>query len=329
MQSKGVENPEELLSAAFDGEHTGAPDVSESRKRELDAEWISLRLQLQSLPVVSVDLSPAVQSDLADKRQPATELLPTQSRSWRSTAVAISMIAVAIVVVALPLMQHGITDHRASNILAIQETLNDLVTPPTPANCNVVVVNVGVDSSMEDTVRDLLGAAEIRGAQVTSLHSEVDKKAEYSAGFLLTAGTESQVILDSLADEQENLEWNPADINGRSYEEIRAMFLTSMTIPTESDRVFGAMYVVDEISLAVTSKAVPANDVELPTTALAMSDESTSEARIASETAANSPEMPTGTPLIVIFRQQTAVQPKAAEPEQSELPHLMAPRPAV
>jgi len=315
MQSTDANDPIELLSAAFDGEYAGTVDVSESQKSKLEAEWTSLRSKLQALPVESVDLLSAVH----EERQPAVSIRQPQTKSRLATLVAIGTIAVAVVIVALPLLRQSDADRHAANVIAFQKFIHGLGNAPFQANCNVVIVNVDADSSIEDTVRNMLGAAQMRGAQITSLHSDADEGAEYSAGFLLTAGTESQVIIDSLADNHEQLDWNPADIDGRSAEEIKTMFLASMTVPTASDKVFGAIYVIDEVSLVVSSMPLPVSNTESSAAvAVASSDEA--------ETAARAPAT---APLIVIFRKQTLPRKQVSDPEQSELPPITAPHPAV
>jgi hypothetical protein len=322
MQSSDANDPTELFSAAFDGEYAGTLGISESQRSELEAEWTSLRSQLQALPIESANLLSAVHDEL----QPAVSIRQHQTKSRLATLVAIGTIAVAVVVVALPLLRHSDADRHAANIIAFQESIRGLSIDPLHANCNVVIVNVDADSSMEDTVRNMLGAAEVRGAQITSLHSVADEGAEYSAGFLLTAGTESQVIVDSLADEHEQLDWNPADIDGRSPEEIKSMFLASMAVPTKSDKVFGAMYVVDEVSLVVSSMPLPASEMESPrSVAVASSDVVAAD----TETVARAPESPVAAPLIVIFRKQFLPREQTSDPEQSELPRIAAPQPTV
>jgi len=319
MQSTDAIDPTELASAAFDGEHTGTLGISESHRSELDAEWASLRSQLQGLPMESADLLSAVHDEL----HPAVSIRQPQTKSRLPTLVAIGTIAVAAVFVVLPLLRQSDADSHAANVIAFQETMRNLSTNSLQPNCNVVIVNVGDDSSIEDTVRGMLRAAEMRGALITSLHSDADKGAEYSAGFLLTAGTESQVIVDSLADDHEQLDWNPADVDGRSPEEIKSMFLTSMAVPTKSDKVFGEMYVVDEASLVVSSMPLPANAMESSSSAIVVSSDSvTADA----ETVARAPELPVAAPLIVIFRKHSLPREQTSSPEQSELPPIAAPQ---
>ena len=318
MQSTDAIDPTELVSAAFDGEYTGTLGISESHRSGLEAEWTSLRSQLQALPIESTNLLSAVHDEL----YPAVSIRQPQTKSRLATLVAIGTIAVAAVV-ALPLIRQSNTDWHAANVIAFQETMRNLSTNSLQPNCNVVIVNVGDDSSIEDTVRGMLRAAEMRGALITSLHSDADKGAEYSAGFLLTAGTESQVIVDSLADDHEQLDWNPADVDGRSPEEIKSMFLTSMAVPTKSDKVFGEMYVVDEASLVVSSMPLPARAMESSSSAIVVSSDSvTADA----ETVARAPELPVAAPLIVIFRKHSLPREQTSSPEQSELPPIAAPQ---
>jgi len=322
MQSTDAIDPTELVSAAFDGEYAGTLGISESHRSELEAEWTSLRSQLQALPIESADLLSAVQ----DERYPAVSIRQPQTKSRLATLVAIGTIAVAVVVVALPLIRQSDADWHAANVIAFQESIRSLSTNSHQANCNVVIVNVGANSSMGDTVRNMLRAAKMRGALITSLHSDADEGAEYSAGFLLTAGTESQVIVDSLADDHEQLDWNPADIDGRSPEEIKSMFLASMSVPTKSDKVFGEMYVVDEASLVVSSMPLPASAMESSSSAAIVSSDGVAAD---AETVARAPELSVAAPLIVIFRKQSVPHEQTSNPEQSELPPIVAPQPTV
>ena len=321
MQSTDAIDPTELVSAAFDGEYTGTLGISESHRSGLEAEWTSLRSQLQALPIESTDLLSAVHDEL----YPAVSIRQPQRKSRLATLVAIGTIAVAAVV-ALPLIRQSDTDWHAANVIAFQESIRDLSTSSLQANCNVVIVNVGANSSMGDTVRNMLRAAKMRGALITSLHSDADEGAEYSAGFLLTAGTESQVIVDSLADDHEQLDWNPADIDGRSPEEIKSMFLASMSVPTKSDKVFGEMYVVDEASLVVSSMPLPASAMESSSSAAIVSSDGVAAD---TETVARAPELSVAAPLIVIFRKQSVPHEQTSNPEQSELPPIVAPQPTV
>lgn len=321
MQSTDAIDPTELVSAAFDGEYTGTLGISESHRSGLEAEWTSLRSQLQALPIESTDLLSAVHDEL----YPAVSIRQPQRKSRLATLVAIGTIAVAAVV-ALPLIRQSDTDWHAANVIAFQESIRDLSTSSLQANCNVVIVNVGANSSMGDTVRNMLRAAKMRGALITSLHSDADEGAEYSAGFLLTAGTESQVIVDSLADDHEQLDWNPADIDGRSPEEIKSMFLASMSVPTKSDKVFGEMYVVDEASLVVSSMPLPASAMESSSSAAIVSSDGVAAD---AETVARAPELSVAAPLIVIFRKQSVPHEQTSNPEQSELPPIVAPQPTV
>jgi len=321
MQSTDAIDPTELVSAAFDGEYTGTLGISESHRSGLEAEWTSLRSQLQALPIESTNLLSAVHDEL----YPAVSIRQPQTKSRLATLVAIGTIAVAAVV-ALPLIRQSNTDWHAANVIAFQESIRDLSTSSLQANCNVVIVNVGANSSMGDTVRNMLRAAKMRGALITSLHSDADEEAEYSAGFLLTAGTESQVIVDSLADDHEQLDWNPADIDGRSPEEIKSMFLASMSVPTKSDKVFGEMYVVDEASLVVSSMPLPASAMESSSSAAMVSSDGVAAD---AETVARAPELSVAAPLIVIFRKQSVPHEQTSSPEQSELPPIVAPQPTV
>ena len=322
MQSTDAIDPTELVSAAFDGEYAGTLGISESHRSELEAEWTSLRSQLQALPIESADLLSAVHDEL----HPAVSIRQPQTKSRLATFAAIGTITVAVAVIALPLIRQRDADWHAANVIAFQKSIRSLSTNPLQANCNVVIVNMGADSSVEDTVRNMLGAAEMRGALITSLHSADDEGAKYSAGFLLTAGTESQVIIDSLADDHEQLDWNPADIDGRSPEEIKSMFLASMAVPTKSDKVFGEMYVVDEASLVVSSMPLPASPMESSSSvAVVSSDGIAADA----ETVVRAPGPSVAAPLIVIFRKQSEPREQTSNPEQSELSPTAAPQPVV
>ena len=173
---------------------------------------------------------------------------------------------------------------------------------------NVVVVNIGSDGSLEDSVDRLLGAAQQHGADVMSWHPTADDGAEYSAGLLLTAGTDPGLISDSVPAEQ--IEWNPVRIDGRSPEEIKRLFLESLKVPSQSERVFGAIYIVDEKTLEVTAR--PTDD-RSPVISVADDDSAVSGGAAdrllpgpAQPGMSAEPSVPqsdsAGHPLIVIFR---------------------------
>ncbi|MCH2201127.1 MAG: hypothetical protein MK102_04100 [Fuerstiella sp.] len=330
MTSDSQDNPEELLSAQFDGEFTGDLNASDELKLKLENEWTVVRTQIQSLPVKSVDLVQTVNSDFGHVSRPKSI---KQRRSWNAWVTMGSGVAAIVVMfgyIALQLMQSVDSNRRSVNVVEFRKTLSELSKHhPDSASCNLVVVNIADDAGVEASVREMLGAAEQRGAEITSLHSEVDGGAEYSAGFLMTAGSESQVVLDSLADQQERLELNPENIDGRSQEEIRAMFLAAMRVPTKSDKVFGVMYVVDESELKIFMEPLPSDvrqpsrsrSVALPKSKDVAFDGVPPEAVQNSFAVTTSGEFPSTMPLIVIFRKRVSVREVTpdADPEQGQL----------
>ncbi len=340
LQRQSDDDYEERLSAAFDGESAEPVDLPDERQAQLDRDWSLLRQQLQALPVQSTDLVAAVRAELAEEE--STQQIEPAARSgrvaWIPAVSVVATIAAVAVLAALPLLnQPDLSGQQFAQVDEIRRQVNRLV--PDPEACRVVVVSVAADLSIEETVNEMLGAVEERGAAVTAVHSEVDESAEYSAGLLLTAGSEAQAILNALVDDPQQLEWNPAEVGGRSHEEIREMFLASVKVPTESDRVFGAMYVVNEDSLAVSLKQLP-SDVAEPEIAVASADTDQPEfaapapaavlrtAEGTSEASVGSP-LPAGSPLIVIFRRQTADTDKQPLPEQGKLPNDGTLQPAV
>ena len=327
MQSNEQNQPEETSSSALDGELTGVFHVSDERKAELDNEWAAVRSEIRSWPVKSVDLVTAVRIDVSQTSQ----TLPADRRQYWSRRNAwltvVPAIVTIIVLVALPLLTSRGFD--IGKYLAPPISVeNDL----DPASYDVVVVNMNENADVEDAVLKMLGAAEDRGAEITSLHSEIDQGAQYSAGFLLTAGSESQVILDSLSSDQETLEWNPVDIDGRTNEEIKALFLALMKVPTRSDKVFGAMYVVDETNLSISIEELR-DDTIAPalSVALAGTDEHTPEVvktrtDLNDDGAAEPEATPLNSPLIVIFRKNFTIP--NTESDQGNLTHTLDIEPA-
>ena len=328
-RSKPDSGVEEQLSAAFDREGAEPQGLSEERTSQLRRDWAMVRAELRALPMEPVDLLPAIR-DQIDRQQPV--VMPssaTPRRGWVPVFAVATSIAMVLVISALPLLDGpGPFKHHSGNVAVLRRHFDRLV--PDPARCNVVVVNVAAESSVQDAVHEMLGAAEELGADVTAMHSSVDEEAEYSAGFLLTAGSEAHTILESLIDQPEQLEWNPADVGGRSHEEIREMFLASMKVPTQSDKVFGAMYVVNEDSLVVSLEQLPMDAGDVAT--LIAEAESV-------EPAVDSPQPPSsnvasadtseGTPLIVIVRRQKPVASEPPVPEQSRFPADVVREPAV
>jgi len=331
MHSDSQNNPEELLSAKFDGEFSGNLDIQAELRAKREKEWTDVRTQLQSLPVKSVDLVKAVRNDLGSVSRPKSlsqRQFRTSWNGWVTVGSGVAAILVAFWYIAPQLIQDVDSDRRSVNVVELSKTLSELNrTRPDPASCYFVVVNIADDAGVEAGIREMLGAAEQRGAEITSLHSQVDGGAEYSAGFLLTAGSASQVILDSLADQREQLELNPKNIDGRSQEEIRAMFLAAMKVPTKSDKVFGAMYVVDESDLKLFVETLP-SDVGQPTQSIALMESqdvvagsTPVEAAEATLAVTASKKVRSNTPLIVIFRKRVPVPERIpnANPEQGQL----------
>ncbi len=328
MQSNEKKKPEELLSASFDGEFTGVFHVSDERRAELDNEWSIVRSEIRSWPVKSVDLVEAVRAEVSRTPRP---LPASQDQHWSGRNAWLAVVtasATIIVLMALPLLRNRGAD------------IGELPAPPVgvgndldPANYDIVVVNMAENADIEDTVREMLGAAEDRGAEITSLHSEIDEGAQYSAGFLLTAGSESQVILNSLSSDQETLEWNPVDIDGRTNEEIKALFLALMKVPTKSDKVFGAMYVVDETNLSISMEELRDDTIESTlSVALAAADEPASDSvktrtGLKASSILKPGETPVAAPLIVIFRKRVSIP--TTESDQGNLTHTLNLEPAV
>lgn len=338
--SKNQPHPEELLSAVFDEESTASVDLPDERRKDLEYQWANLRRDLQALPCPPVDLVAAVREQLSDSPRPQTTpqaaTRPSRQQgirhSWVSTVAVTAALATMVLLLILPRPDADHTDPYRRSVAVLRRHVDRLV--PDLDNCNVVVINVAAEVSVEETVREMLGAAEAQGAAVTAMHAEVDEGAEYSAGFLLTSGSEAHAILDSVSENPEQLLWNPSDIGGRSHEEIKQMFLASMRVPTESDKVFGAMYVVNEDSLVVSLEQLPVAASE-PSTAVAMTDrreadapdavpaaESAAAGRtpLTSAAAAVHADAPSGaSPLIVIFRRQHAPSAEEPLPEQGDL----------
>lgn len=344
MQPNGTNNPEELLSASFDGEFSGSPDVDESRQAELEENWTAIRKQLQGLPVIPVDLAPAVRAELESTTQKSSASQPVEPerRRWFIRMTAVCAVAAVALLAVVPMIQNSnplnvgspelaSVAHSTEAAYQIRQNLSELI--PRPRDCHVLVVNVAPHASVEETVSEILGTARDRGADVTAMHSAVDESAEYSAGFLLTAGSESDLIQESLANDSDLLEWNPDQIGGRSHEEIKEMFLASMKVPTRSDKVFGAMYVVDEESLEVALQELPA-DVVAPAASIALAaeemDADTDVPAIKARTSRALPGTPQpAAPLIVIFRQQRPDPKTTTDQDQGALRPAIVPQPAV
>lgn len=340
MQPNGTNNPEELLSASFDGEFSGNADVDKTRQTQLEENWTAIRKQLQRLPVTPVDLVPAIRAELDATKQDSRVSQPVEAerRRWFARTTAVCAAAAVALLAVVPMIQNGhqlnesadiAEEHSDDNAHRIRQNLSELIRRP--LDCNVLVVNVAPHASVEETVDEILGTARDRGADVTAMHSAVDEGAEYSAGFLLTAGSESDLIQESLAMDSDLLEWNPDQIGGRSPEEIKKMFLASMQVPTKSDKVFGAMYVVDEESLEVALLDLPADMAE-PTTSIAFAADEV-DADLPEITARSAKALrgtpQTAAPLIVIFRQQRPDPKSATDREQGALRPAIVPQPAV
>ena len=318
MQPNQEKNPEELLSAAFDHEFTGVVRISEDHRAELENEWESVRSEMRSWPVGPADLVTAVRAEGSRTMNPVSTRQRRKSyrrHVWLATLTAVVTI---LVLLAVPQVRDHWIDIGEFPLAGLD-----------PASYHVVVVNIDANVDIEDTVREMLGAAEDRGAEVTSLQSEIHEGAQYSAGFLLTAGSESQLIRDSLPSDQESLEWNPTEIDGRSHEEIKALFLSAMKVPTNSDRVFGAMYVVDGSNLSLSMEELPDDTTVLKPSVVA-ADESESgpvDIRSNSDGVLTPGHAPVTAPLIVIFRKRAVVP--ALDSDQGKLPHLTNSEPDV
>lgn len=340
----GRPHPEEQLSAVFDGESTDPVSLPEERRQELENGWFRLRAELQALPVESCDLVSAVREELSEPTRRGSDEERARRTSWVPTLTVLASVAAAIVLLVLPSPDDvdPIEAHR-QHVAVLRKHVDRLV--PDPARCNVVVINVAAETSVEESVREMLGAAEAQGAAVTALHSQVDEGAEYSAGFLLTSGSEPQAILESMSGDSEQILWNPVNVGGRSHEEIKEMFLASMKVPTESDKVFGAMYVVNEDSLVVSLEQLPADATgesaaagSVAVAARADDQETNAETTSAAvELPAAAPaadvvsrgEAAGALPLIVIFRKQGPAGTEESLPGQGELQNGVLSPPSV
>lgn len=333
MQSREQHTPEELFSAEFDGEFSGALDISDERKSELRRQWTVLRADLQSLPVRSVDLLPVIHEDLVPtprRKSAGSRRVWSRRTAWLTAVPAVAAIAAFVMFAIIPLVQNSALDGSLASDRALEQAIDWIDHHPDPAGYQVVVVDIAEDASVEKTVRQMLGDTQEAGTEFTSLHAEIDDGAEYSAGFILTAGTKSQVVLDSLQDSHENLDWNPVNIDGRSHREIKEIFLESMKMPTKSDKVFGAMYVVDEVSQELVRQELSTGTHDVPS---AIARVETENAAPAAEDVDSGRRMmspaarPVAAPLIVILRKRETVRPVVPLPEQGMLlrPHLSEP----
>lgn len=327
MQLHGQDNPDELLSAAFDGEFDGVLNVSTDRRSKLDSEWAAVRAEIQSIPVDDVDLVKAVRAEcLRAPRTAPARRRPFCSRrnAWLTAIPGLTTVAIVLIFAVLPMLREGGLENGPSNSQLLAEALVWLNDHPDPKSYQFVVVEIAENASVEEAVREVLGAAEERGAEFTAPRSTADQGAVYLAGFLLTAGRETQVVMDSLADRQENLEWNPVDIDGRSHDEIKKMFLASMKMPTKSDRLFGAMYVVDEVSRELLQKELPAQAPDATRSIAHVDSEDATSPRAERELdlkrVTPTPDVPGAEPLIVIFRKRHAIPAAPPAAEQGMLP---------
>jgi|GEM_PF-1968677 len=325
MQSEETNQPEELLSAAFDGEFASTVDVSPERRAKLEQGWKTIRCGIQAVPLAPVDLVSAVRAEIARSDQPTVVPSRLSDASRRNSLMVaipgLSVIAAILLFAVLPRLQESDLAPEIGNWILPAVAASDW---------EVVVVNVPDDSKLEDSVRAVLGAAEQHGAGIKQLPTQNDVAAEYSAGILLADGGDTEAIVNSLEQSHQELDWNPGEIDGRSREEIKQLFLSSMEIPSRSEKAFGTMYIVREDSLSVT--AMPLE------TEVASADIAEGElAEVADIEAVEQPSIPGRSvvapapadnaksvakprvPLVVIFRRTAQPAKPAAVPDQGSL----------
>jgi len=329
MQLEDTNHPEEHLSAAFDGEVDSAVDVPADRRAKLEQDWTDIRSGIQALPSKPVDLVSTVQAEISGLKPASVVTRPAGAMRRNSILVmlpGIVGVAAALLLGVLPIFQNS-------------DIAPQLVPSVKAAEWNVVVVNIADDATMEDSVRAVLGAARQHGGGSPTLLSENDNSAEYSAGILLADGGNSQTIKESLGENQLLLEWNPVEIDGRSHEEIKQIFLSSMQIPSQSEKVFGAMYVVGEDSLTVSAKPLESGAEMSSESTQVASTESLKErehpssvsqpARVTRAVVEAVPDTNTKAPLFVIFRRKGQAPRPPASPDQGRLQPKVRLRPAV
>ncbi len=330
MQSKDTIHPEELLSATFDGEHDSAVDVPAERRAKLEQEWETIRSGIQAAPSASIDLVSLVRSEIAETEQPT--VVTRQSHTLRRNSLLFAIpglisIAAVLLLAVLPRLQES----------EMAPQLGSIILPSVAASdWDVVVVNVSDDSNLQDSVRAVLGTAEQHGAGVRQLTTRNGDSAEYTAGILLANGRDPAPIVNSLEQSHQHLDWNPGEIDGRSPEEIKQLFLSSMEIPSQSEMVFGAMYIVHEDSLSVTPVPLE-SDADGNTDPIEIADNqvldqpSRSSQLLKAQTSTSEEEIKAKprTPLVVIFRRSASSSKPPVLPDQGSLPVKAGIKPTV
>lgn len=330
MQSEETIDPEELLSATFDSEHDSAVDVPAERRAKLEQEWETIRSGIQAARSASVDLVSLVRSGIDDAEQPTG--VTRQSHTLRRNPLLIAIPSLISIAAVLLLAVHP---RLQESEMAPQ--LGSVILPSVAASdWDVVVVNVSDDSNLQDSVRAVLGTAEQHGAGVRQLTSRNDDSADYSAGILLADGRDPAPIVNSLKQSHQQLDWNPGEIDGRSPEEIKQLFLSSMEIPSQSEIVFGAMYIVHEDSLSVTpvpleSDADGSSDpIEIADNqVLEQPSRSSRPMKAQASTSKEEIKEKPRTPLVVIFRRTPHSPKPPVLPDQGSLPIQAGIKPTV
>lgn len=244
--------PDELLSAAFDGEWDGPVERSDAECELQQADWSQLSGLLKELPPESVDLVGAVRAEI-DRVQPVSASTPDR---WSLRTIIPGLIALTAVVLfaALPLFRTS--SENEERLAKLDEMIPSLLPELEAGGWNVVVLELGEEGSPNEDLESLLEVTRQYGVDVQARHSEVIDQAEYSAGLLLQAGEQQQAVVDSLTAAVAQVEWNPAEIDGRTQEEIRQLFLQSLNSPSRSEKLFGAMYVVEDQRLQATVQGI-------------------------------------------------------------------------
>ena len=303
--STGSPSPEELLSAAFDGEHEGEVEIAPDRRGQLIDEWSVVKSLLRSLPAQDADLLAGVRAEISsvDGVRPATR--PTAGlaagRAW--IAVIVSVAAVLLLV----LLPGG--DDSAANLEQIDSVAARLIGQANPASWNVVVVTIDRDEVLQEAMQAFFGDAI---GQIAPLQKKSDSAAEFSAGMLLAPGAVRQSKLESLIASGSN-EWNPSRIGRHSREELKERFLASLQVPSHSDRVFGAMYVVGEQDLVVSLERLVSDEPDTDDSAIAMNrtgPASQVNADAPEPSAAGKSRTANPPPVLVIFRSRLDTSPR-------------------
>lgn len=328
MSSAPLPDPDERLSALFDGEisgeNRGVEGETGERQQDLLQQWSQLRDALQQLPATPVNLVAAVRDDLN-----STVQRPPASGRWsqRTLMLGLSGLAVACLACLFPLLQTVESPQQLARVDTLHERIGQL--PST--DWQVVVVNVADDTTVDASVQAFLGEAEQRGVGVTSLQTPADSDAEYSAGVLLMGGTDSLGDVNSFAMPAGQLDWNPGEIDEYRLEEIRQIFVSSQKSPSQSERLFGAMYIVDHDGASVREEPLNPNREVADISSDVTSSSPPAAVRVAVRVAelaepvaalsvpvADQPLSAARAPVVIIFRKlrSPADSGRSASPEQ-------------